>query len=119
LPTSDLVHGDLNLGNVLARGGAITGVVDWDAIGLGSRAVDLTGLLCDWQRLRLAGEPELAPDGGERLVRRIVELAGEEGLRCAVTYHAIARLALTARRGERDAVETWRGVTDAILDALN
>jgi hypothetical protein len=36
-----------------------------------------------------------------------------------VTYHAIARLALTARRGERDAVETWRGVTDAILDALN
>jgi aminoglycoside phosphotransferase (APT) family kinase protein len=61
LPTSDLVHGDLNLGNVLARGGAITGVVDWDAIGLGSRAVDLTGLLCDWQRLRLAGEPELAP----------------------------------------------------------
>lgn len=55
LPAADLVHGDLNLTNVLAEHGVITGVVDWDDLGVGCRAVDLAGLLFDWQRLRLAG----------------------------------------------------------------
>src|SRR5207248_1279077 len=55
LPGGDLVHEDLNLTNVLAEGGTITGVVDWDAIGYGSRASDLAGLLFDWHRLRLGG----------------------------------------------------------------
>jgi aminoglycoside phosphotransferase (APT) family kinase protein len=41
---TDVVHGDLNLSNVLARDGAITGIVDWDHIGVGSRALDLTEL---------------------------------------------------------------------------
>jgi len=84
LPVSDLVHGDLNLTNVLVGGGEISGVVDWDHLGLGSRAVDLTSLLFDWQRLRLADEDAAASGGGERLVRRIVEIAGEDGLRCTV-----------------------------------
>jgi len=118
LPAADVVHGDLNITNVLTRGGAITGVVDWDHVGLGSRAADLTSLLFDWHRLRLAGERTTAPDGGERLVRRITQMVGEEGLRCTVTYGAIARLALTARRGRREEVESWRLVTEAILDSM-
>lgn len=116
LPTADIVHGDLNLTNVLARDGRITGVVDWDNVGRGSRALDLTSLLFDWHRQRLAGQTALAQDGGERLVRRIIEIAGVAGLRCTVTYGAIARLALGAQRGDRDDCETWRLVVDAILD---
>jgi hypothetical protein len=93
-------------------------VVDWDDAGLGTRAADLTGPLFDWHRLRLAGDRALAPDGGDRLVRRIVEVAGDEGLRCAVGYAAVARLGLTAQRREPGDFETWRQVTDAVLDAL-
>jgi Ser/Thr protein kinase RdoA (MazF antagonist) len=84
LPVTDVVHGDLNLSDVLARDGVITGIVDWDHIGVGSRALDLTSLLFDWRRLQLADEFALAPDGAERLVRRIVRVAGEPGLRCTV-----------------------------------
>jgi Ser/Thr protein kinase RdoA (MazF antagonist) len=118
LPAGDLVHEDLSLANVLVDGGVISGVVDWDAAGIGSRAIDLAALLFDWHRLRLAGDHGLARDGGERLLRRTIEVAGDEGLRCTVAYNAVARLGLTAQRGEHDDLETWRRVTDEILDSL-
>jgi Phosphotransferase enzyme family len=93
LPAADVVHGDLNLSNVLARDGVITGIVDWDHAGVGSRALDLTSLLFDWQRLQFAHESALAPDGGERLVCRIVRVAASR---------ACAARAPTARsRGSR------------------
>jgi aminoglycoside phosphotransferase (APT) family kinase protein len=118
LPVADVVHGDLNLSNVLADNGVITGVVDWDHIGVGSRALDLTSLLFDWQRLRLADEDSVTADGADRLVRRVVEIAGEPGLRCTVTCGSIARLALSTQRGEHDQLATWRRVADAIVDAI-
>jgi Phosphotransferase enzyme family len=118
LASEDLVHGDLNLTNVLASDGVISGVVDWDDLGVGCRAADLGGLLFDWHRLRLAGEAALAPDGDQRLVRRIVEIAGDQGLRCVVAYGAVARLGLAVQRHEPDALRTWRRVTEALLDAL-
>jgi Ser/Thr protein kinase RdoA (MazF antagonist) len=117
LPVADLVHGDLNLSNVLRQDGAISGVVDWDHLGVGSRALDLTSLLFDWQRLRLADESIVTADGGERLRGRIVEIAGEHGLRCTICYAAIARLALSRQRGEPEQVKTWRRVTESILDS--
>jgi Ser/Thr protein kinase RdoA (MazF antagonist) len=116
LPVADVVHHDLNLTNVLAHLGTITGVVDWDDAGLGSRATDLTTLLFEWHRLRLAGEPAPARDGDDRLVRQIVQIAGDQGLRCTVAYGAIAWLALAAQRGEHDNLETARRVIEAILD---
>jgi Ser/Thr protein kinase RdoA (MazF antagonist) len=66
LPTDDFVHGDLNLSNVLAEDGRVTGVVDWDAVGYGSRASDLAGPLFDLHRLRLAGK-SVAPAGASGL----------------------------------------------------
>ncbi len=118
LPAVDLVHGDLNLTNVLSADGMITGVVDWDDVGVGCRAADLAGLLFDWHRLRLAGGEGLAPDGTQRLVRRIVEIAGDQGLRCVVAYGAVARLGMTAQRNESDALRTCRHVVDLLLDSL-
>ena len=119
LPATDFVHGDLNITNVLARDGRITGVVDWDDVGLGSRAFDLTSVLFDWQRLKLALESSVEPTGRAGLLRRILELVGDHGLRCTVAYGAIARLALTAQRGERTEFETWRHTCDALLDVLS
>jgi Phosphotransferase enzyme family len=118
LPATDLVHGDLNLSNVLAAEGVITGVVDWDHVGIGCRAADLAGLPLDWHRLHLADARGLAADGAERLVGRIVEIGGDQGLRCVVAYGAVARLGLAAQRGEPDALRTWRHVTRQLLDSL-
>src|SRR5262245_45137276 len=78
----------------------------------------LNSLLFDWQRLRLTDEGAVAADGGERLVRRIVQLVGGGGLRCTVAYAAIARLALSAQRGEHDQLETWRQVSGAVLELI-
>ncbi|WP_427890060.1 phosphotransferase family protein [Kribbella sp. GL6] len=44
LPRHDFVHGDLNMGNLLASHGRITGIVDIEAAGSGSRAYDLVTL---------------------------------------------------------------------------
>jgi aminoglycoside phosphotransferase (APT) family kinase protein len=87
------VHGDLNLSNVLARDGVITGIIDWDHVGVGSRALDLTSLLFDWQRLQLAHESAPAPAGGERL------FAGSSGSRASRA--CAARSPTSRRRGSR------------------
>jgi streptomycin 6-kinase len=117
LPIADLVHGDFGVGNFLVQDGTVSGIVDWDHLGIGSRALDLTSLLFDWQRLRLADSSSVTEDGGQRLTARIVEIAGEHGFRSSVCYAAIARLALSRQRGEPDQVETWRRVTESILDS--
>jgi aminoglycoside phosphotransferase (APT) family kinase protein len=44
LPSHDFVHGDLNMGNLLASDGQITGIVDIEAAGSGARAYDLVSL---------------------------------------------------------------------------
>jgi len=86
--------------------------------GLAAAPPTLPGCCFDWHRLHLAGEQGLAPDGAERLVHRIVEIAGDQGLRCVVGYGAVARLGLAAQRHEPDALQTWRRVSEALLDAL-
>jgi aminoglycoside phosphotransferase (APT) family kinase protein len=45
LPSTDLVHGDLHPGNVLVADGRVVGVIDVEAIGSGTRAIDLAPLL--------------------------------------------------------------------------
>ena len=72
-----------------ARGARVsgTGVVDWDEFGLGSRALDLIALAFDCER-----------DGGhaaaDRLLARAAQVAGDDGLRCLVSYRAIGGLAV-------------------------
>lgn len=45
LPTGDLVHGDFNTCNVLMHAGRLSGVIDVDALGSGTRAIDYAWLL--------------------------------------------------------------------------
>lgn len=45
LPREDLVHGDFNTCNVLAWRGRVSGVIDVDALGSGTRAIDYGWLL--------------------------------------------------------------------------
>jgi len=103
---------------VLARDGAITGVVDWDDAGTGCRAVDLASVLFHWHRLRLRGAAAVDPADGERLAARITAIAGEAGLRCVISYAAVARLGLSALRGEQSQVRIWDQVAGAVLESL-
>jgi aminoglycoside phosphotransferase (APT) family kinase protein len=90
LPPADYVSNDLNLSNILSDGARITGVVDWDEFGLGSRALDLIALAFDCER----GGDRAAAD---RLLAAAARVAGDDGLRCLVSYRAIAGLAHVAR----------------------
>ncbi len=92
LPPVDYAHNDLNLSNILTDGRGITGVVDWDEFGLGSRALDFVVLAVDAERL---GNHRAA----DHLLARAARIAGDDGLRCLVSYRAIAGLAhLTQER---------------------
>jgi hypothetical protein len=114
LPPADYAHNDLNPSNILADGARITGVVDWDEFGLGSRALDLIALAVDCER---AGHRAAA----DRLLARAAEVAGGGGLRCLLSYRAIAGLAHLA--GERQAYGDSLGdescaAVSGILDRL-
>jgi aminoglycoside phosphotransferase (APT) family kinase protein len=85
LEPTDFATNDLNLSNVLTDGSQITGVVDWDEFGLGSRALDLVALAFDCAQL---GDWAAV----DRLLGRAGAIVGLDGLRCLVSYRAIAYL---------------------------
>jgi aminoglycoside phosphotransferase (APT) family kinase protein len=87
LPAADYAPNDLNLSNVLTDGALITGVVDWDGFGLGSRALDLVALAVDCEE---RGDSAAA----NRLLARAAQVAGDDGLRCLVSYRIIGGLAV-------------------------
>jgi aminoglycoside phosphotransferase (APT) family kinase protein len=114
LPPADYVHDDLNLSNILTDGTRITGVVDWDEFGLGSRALDLVALALDCER---GGDRAVA----DHLLAQAAAVAGDGGLRCLVSYRAISGLAHYAR--ERQAYASSLGDAEcaaisACLDRL-
>jgi aminoglycoside phosphotransferase (APT) family kinase protein len=114
LPPVDYAHNDLNLSNVLTNGERITGVVDWDGFGLGSRALDLVALAVDCER---RGEGAAA----DRLLARAAQVAGDDGLRCLLSYRIIGGLAAFSH--ERQAYGDSLGdeecaAASAVLDRL-
>jgi aminoglycoside phosphotransferase (APT) family kinase protein len=112
LPPADFTHNDLHLSNVLTDGERITGVVDWDEFGLGSRALDLVVLGFDCFRI---GEQRAAM----RMFAQAAAVAGSGGLRCLVGYRALAALADDWREGlPEDASAASAAVFSSILDRL-
>jgi Phosphotransferase enzyme family len=114
LPAADYAHNDLDLSNVLTDGARITGVVDWDEFGLGSRALDLVALAVDCEE---RGDSAAA----DRLLARAAQVAGDDGLRCLVSYRIIGGLAVFTH--ERQAYGNSLGDREcaagsAILDRL-
>ena len=112
LPSADFTHNDLHLSNVLTDGERITGVIDWDEFGLGTRAIDLVVLGFDCWRV---GEQRAAM----RMFAQAAAVAGPGGLRCLVGYRALAALADDRREG-LPAADTAASVAgfSAILDRL-
>jgi aminoglycoside phosphotransferase (APT) family kinase protein len=114
LTPADYAHNDLNASNILTDGARITGVVDWDEFGLGSRALDLVVLAFGCQRVGDRG-------AADRLLARAAQVAGHDGLRCLISYRAIAGLAhLTAewRSYGKSLADVSCAEVSAILDRL-
>ncbi len=86
LPQHDFVHGDLNMGNLLVADGRITGIVDIEAAGGGSRAYDLVSLAASAAR-------DGAADGVDEL---FLEAALRASSRAAVAVCAGAAFASVA-----------------------
>ena len=98
----------------MTDGARITGVVDWDEFGLGSRALDLVALALDCER---RGDHAAA----DLLLARAGQVAGRDGLRCLVSYRAVGGLAFYTQ--EREAYGDSLGdaecaAVSAILDRL-
>jgi aminoglycoside phosphotransferase (APT) family kinase protein len=109
LPAADFAHNDLNLSNILTDGERITGVVDWDEFGLGSRALDLVVLALDCQERGVHA-------AAGRLLAAAAAAVGSAGLRCLVSYRALAALAEDAREGQASHAEIQ--AIEAILGKL-
>ncbi|MGW0708283.1 phosphotransferase family protein [Streptomyces sp. NPDC002643] len=103
LPTGDLVHGDFRPGNILFHAGRVTGVVDIEALGSGTRAFDYATLL---------STPDLTP-----AAVRMLRAAGEEVAGPGVLAYCFAHVALDLavfvhRRNLRAGIESVRMLVD-------
>ena len=90
----------------------------WEGGGFGPRALDLTCLLFEWERLRLADAPGLSPDGSERILARFAAAGGDAALRLTVAYRAVAVMGVTATRGEHEWFDRWTRTAAAVLARL-
>ena len=82
LPADDIVHSDFGPDNVLAHHGRVTGIIDLEAAGCGSRAIDLSVLL-RW------GWEGAAPAERARLAERITSITGPAGAAICIAYQVI------------------------------
>lgn len=85
LPTNDLVHGDMNLDNILFDGGDLIAFVDVEAVARGTR-------VCDLSRLLLETDAEEQPEVSGALVTEALRLAELEVLKICFSANALELL---------------------------
>jgi hypothetical protein len=108
----DMVHTDLNPGNVLVRDGAVVAVVDIGNAGSGTRATDLINLV--W----LTFEDPLDDVRG-RLWNSILDIVGWEGAAVLAAAQILFMLEVPVRDGRHDAVPGVVERGHRTLDELN
>lgn len=111
LPVTDIVHGDFGQDNVLVDDGRITAVIDLEAAGCGTRAIDLAVLL-GW------GYDETTPVARARLLSRIAEIAGPGGAAICLSYQIINMVAYAMGHHEPSGVahrvqQSWQSLDGA------
>ena len=109
----DMVHTDLNPGNVLVRDGAVVAVVDIGNAGSGTRAIDLTTLV--WYTFQ---DPLLDGVRG-RLWTRILDLVGWEGAAVLAATQILHMLEIPIRHGRHGSVPGVVKRGHRTLDELN
>lgn len=110
LPTGDLVHGDMSTQNVLVSNGQITAVIDVEALGSGTRVIDLAALLREAYLWR--GHPEAMV----RLRRAGESIAGPEVLIICVTSTVLSVLDFVIRHSPHEISRSLRGALQLAED---
>ncbi|MBB6671172.1 phosphotransferase family protein [Cohnella nanjingensis] len=95
-----LVHGDFHLGNMLADGPAVTGIVDWEMAMYGDFVFDLATQQLWHPQLRF---PERVREAWAREGRDIPKLG--ERLRCALLFKGLDGLRFYAKQNHREGYE--------------
>ena len=83
LPNTDLVHGDLNIGQVLTQGETVTAVLDWDQVGYGDRTLDLVGL---WYSLAAF------PEARGLVMKHMLEVSDKDAIKIYAAYKMLAMI---------------------------
>lgn len=79
-PRTDMVHGDFRYSNVLLDHGTVSGVIDIEALGSGTRVNDYATLL---------DHTDIEPDALELLIEAAIEVAGPAALRACFALVAL------------------------------
>ncbi len=112
LPAADLVHGDLNPGNVLVAGGEVAALIDVEAVGRGTRLHDLSTLLC---YASIWGEADVI----DRLIDACRAVAGPGWLEITASAVAIDLLAFGVRHWAAGDLDDICRVTAVLLLRLD
>ena len=116
LPVTDAVHGDWSLGNLLAEGGRITGIVDCAYAGWGTRAIDLATLL------HYAYADEYTTDESDTLRdllrQEILTTGGEATLTITLLYRVMALVEFAIRHHVPEGVAAFTAIGRRILSDL-
>ncbi len=97
---NDAVHGDFHPGNILAAGGGITGVVDWDGAARGDHRFDLVVL-------RFGVHPDRADRGVVERLDRLLDALPEAILRPAWAHLSLRMTDWAIRHFPPGEVEQW------------
>jgi aminoglycoside phosphotransferase (APT) family kinase protein len=81
LSKTDLVHGDMNINQILFDGQTVSGVLDWDQAGYGDRAIDLVAL---WYSLMNA------PEARDLVMDHLIKMSDVEAIKIYAAYKMLA-----------------------------
>jgi aminoglycoside phosphotransferase (APT) family kinase protein len=112
LPNTDVVHGDLHNGNIVAEHGQITGVIDMVYAGYGTRAIDLATML------HTSDSDGYAPAARTRLRTHIIEHFGPDVYAICMAYRVIVTVAWAIRQGRPDWIDYFVQAGWAVYDQL-
>ena len=113
LPNTDVVHGDLHNGNILAEHGQITGVIDMVYAGYGTRAIDLVTLL------HTIDSGEYAPAVRQRLRAHVLNRFGPDVYAICMAYRAIVTVEWAIRHQRPDMIDHFVRAGWAVYDELS
>jgi hypothetical protein len=105
-PAGDVVHLDFSPANILAEGGRISGVIDWEGAGAGDRGFDLATLLFYSYD---------TPGAREQLLRRAIEISGAGALRVYLAHMILRQVEWAARFYGQAEVDRWLARAERVL----
>lgn len=107
--TRDIVHWDLNPGNVLSDGTHITGIIDWDGVCAGDRGFDLsTGLFYSY------GDREVR----ELLWREVADYSGHGALSVYLAHMIVRQVDWSIRHHDSARAAAWIAIAEEIVRDL-